>query len=105
MLDSVLLSVAASAIVAACVYFLLSWQIRARVRECELAVDLLHEAVMRHQKRQAGDASVASRRARAELPNPIDEALVSKAMQEKYGDPDATVEGVAPWWKPLMKGK
>jgi len=97
----ILISVLISASTAAGVYFLLSWQLRSRVRACEFEVTLALHEVMRGKKQLAGEASAAARRTRATNP---DEALIAAAAAQQAAQL-GPLEPPAPagWWAGLKR--
>lgn len=101
----IIISVVSGALSSAAVYFLLSWQIRSRLRECEFVIELWHDERVRATKRAAQEASVAVRRQKAAAGDePLIEAAAAKLRAASLsGDPDATVP--APWWTAIMKGR
>jgi len=97
----ILISVLISASTAAGVYFLLSWQIRSRVRVCEFEVEVALAEVLRGKKQAAGEASAVARRTRAPT---TDEALIAAAAAAQASQA-SPLEPAAPvgWWEGLKR--
>lgn len=90
MLETILISSACALLVSALAHFVGHWQLRIRLRRCELDAAEYSEALLIDKKRRAAAASVAVRG----KGNDLDAALVQKITGKSIHDPVDFDEGM-----------
>jgi len=96
-LETALLSLGIALLTSVLVNFALSWQMRIRIARLEMQLSEYEERLAREMKQRAAAASVAVRQGKL---NPIDEAMMRKALAHQ-----GTVEDDVdpPWWEKLVR--